>query len=133
MVKVTKTTGGASIARTGVAGRKSAASETFTIGAARSAPASGVGDATPTVGLDVLIALQSDGRKKDRRHAATRALSMLERVRDGMLGGRIMVQDLEALRDAADAKEPSGDPVLDSIYDDIALRARVELAKLGRD
>ena len=42
-----------------------------------------------------------------------------------------MVSDLKGLADAASAKEPSGDADLDAIYDQIALRARIELAKLG--
>lgn len=57
---------------------------------------------------------------------------LLERIRDGLVAGRIAESDLAALADAADAKMNDPDEKLAAIYAEIALRAKVELAKLGR-
>lgn len=62
---------------------------------------------------------------------AERILMLLERLRDGLLAGRIAVADLSALANAADAKLNDPDEEIASLYAEIALRARVELAKLG--
>ncbi|MFN3960982.1 MAG: flagellar assembly protein FliX, partial [Parvularculaceae bacterium] len=80
--------------------------------------------------LGALIALQSetDGRRRNRA-AAERALLLLERLRDGLLAGRIERADLERLADAASAKLDDPDPSLAALWADIELRARVELAK----
>lgn len=83
--------------------------------------------------LGALIALQSDGRNGARNRAqAERALLLLERLRDGLVAGRIAVADLASLADAAIAKLDEPDARMAAIYAEIALRARVELAKLGR-
>lgn len=83
--------------------------------------------------LGALIALQGEGRSGARnRAAAERALLLLERVRDGLLAGRLEAADLIALADAASAKLCNPDDELAAVYAEIALRARVELAKLGR-
>ena len=83
--------------------------------------------------LGALIALQSEtGGRQRNRAAAERALLLLERLRDGLLAGRIPIDDLERLADAASAKLNDPDPAIAALYGDIALRARVELAKFGR-
>ena len=93
---------------------------------------SGLSEATPTIGIGALIALQTDNIDPDtKRRAGERALMLLDRIQEGLLTGRIVVSDLKGLADAASAKEPSGDPSIDAIYDEIAMRARIELAKLG--
>jgi len=83
--------------------------------------------------LGALIALQSEtGRRQRNRAAAERVLMLLERLRDSLLAGRIPLSDLEGLANAASAKLDDPDPEIAALYGDIALRARVELAKLGR-
>lgn len=96
-------------------------------GAAAAAPAAS------SSALGALIALQSEtGGRQRNRAAAERTLMLLERLRDGLLSGRIPVSDLEGLANAASAKLDDPDPEIAALYGDIALRARVELAKLGR-
>jgi hypothetical protein len=95
--------------------------------------AAGAGAAAPpasAAALGALIALQSEteGRRRNRA-AAERALLLLERLRDGLLAGRIERADLERLADAASAKLDDPDPGLAALWADIELRARVELAK----
>jgi hypothetical protein len=96
-------------------------------GAASAAPAASAS------ALGALIALQSEtGSRQRNRAAAERTLMLLERLRDGLLSGRIPVSDLEGLSNAATAKLDDPDEDIAALYADIALRARVELAKLGR-
>lgn len=93
---------------------------------------SAVAEAKAAIDIGAVIALQTDNIDPDsKRRAGERALMLLDRVQEGLLTGRVMVSDLKGLADAASAKEPSGDADLDAIYDQIALRARIELAKLG--
>lgn len=93
---------------------------------------SSIAEATPTIGIGAVIALQTDSIDPNtKKRAGERALMLLDRIQEGLLTGRVMVSDLRGLADAASAKEPSGDASLDAIYDQIALRARIELAKLG--
>ena len=103
---------------------------------ADAAPANGAVSAAPPASasaLGALIALQSEtGGRRRNRAAAERALMLLERLRDGILSGRIPVTDLEGLAHAAHAKLDDPDEAIAALYADIALRARVELAKLGR-
>ena len=98
--------------------------------------ASGVSAAAPVETLSALINLQSDGASRGKIIAAgRRALTLLDRIQQGLLDGRIYVRDLEDL--AASAGQggaqlaDSDDVDLANLYKDIALRARVELAKLG--
>lgn len=89
--------------------------------------------AASAAALGALIALQSEsGERRRNRAAAERTLLLLERLRDGLLSGRLGIADLERLADAATAKLDDPDPAIAALYADIALRARVELAKLGR-
>lgn len=95
--------------------------------------------AAPMETLSALIALQSEA-SDDRASrakvfvAAQRVLDLLDRLRMGLLDGDISIDDLNALAMAAASRPPAAasDAGLDVLYDDIALRARVELAKRGR-
>ena len=120
-----------------------------TAGAALGAGDASLGEAGAAT-LSALIALQSHSglTAAERRGAqltrARRALDLLDAVRDGLLAGQVSRCDLIALSDVAVAKDagvrrdakdgaasdPSEDAALDAIWRDIALRARVELAKL---
>jgi hypothetical protein len=96
----------------------------------------GAGAAAPAASasaLGALIALQSEtGSRQRNRALAERTLMLLDRLRDGLLSGRIPLSDLEGLANAASAKLDDPDAEIAALYGDIALRARVELAKLGR-
>lgn len=109
---------------------ESSSSESTTAAGGTSAS---VGDAAPASALGALIALQSEGRGSAKNRAmAERLLMLLDRLRDGLLSGRIAVSDLVAIANAADAKLADPDAEIAALYEEIALRARVELAKLGR-
>ncbi len=104
---------------------------------AKISDASGVSAAAPVETLSALIDLQRDGASRGKIIAAgRRALNLLDRIQQGLLDGRIYVRDLEDL--AASARQggvqlaDSEDADLAGLYNDISLRARVELAKLGR-
>ena len=88
--------------------------------------------------LSALIALQtgqtgqtsSDGRRKTLA-AAQRTLDLLDSLQLRMLAGEISVDDISALNEAATIRgHADAEPELLAIYDEINLRARVELAKI---
>lgn len=90
-----------------------------------------------TTGVDAVLAAQDVGdREGGARQARDRAelmLARLEDIRTGLLMGTIPESSLEQLATTARSKrEGFDDPRLTEILDDIELRARVELAKLGR-
>lgn len=119
---------GAGPAREGGSFRVVAAS-----GAGAAPAAAPIADTQSSAALGALIALQGDGRSRARnRAAADRGILLLERLRDGLIEGRIALRDLEALADAALAKLEDPDERIAALHAEIALRARVELAKLGR-
>jgi hypothetical protein len=106
-----------------------------------SAPASAAKTeaAAPTATLSALIALQSDAYDRGRGAggktiaAAQQVLGELERLQHALLDGRADKGAVEALEAAAALRAHAGaDARLLEIYDEISLRARVELAKLGR-
>lgn len=138
MIKVTGSGGAGGARRTGgVSASRSAASGSFKVdeasGASSSPAGAAVAETASASALGALIALQSEGRNGAKnRAAAERALMLLERIRDGLIAGRIAQSDLAALADAANAKLNDPDEKIAAIYAEIALRAKVELAKLGR-
>lgn len=97
--------------------------------AAATAPSSAI---TP---LDALLALQGDEPGQRRSRQARRgqdALDTLEKLAAGLLTGRAPASiraDLETLRRAA---EPTGEPGLDAVLQEIDIRLAVEAAKLDR-
>lgn len=105
---------------------------------APNAPAS-TGETAPVATLSALIALQSEdygsgkGRNAKTFAAAQHILDELGRLQTALLNGVAAPSSLEALEAAASLRAHAGaDAELLGIYDEIALRARVELAKLGR-
>lgn len=91
----------------------------------------------PVGTLDSLLSLQEIGDEPDRRQRSRQhaedLLDQLEEVRLGLLSGRLSVPLLERIaRFLAERPQDSGDPRLESILQDIELRAAVELAKLQR-
>lgn len=103
-------------------------------GVASTAPAQ---PAAPVETLGALIALQSDAANGGRARliaAAQRTLDLLDGLRLGLADGVLSRADLEALALAASPSADAGDvePALASLHQEVVLRARVELAKLGR-
>jgi hypothetical protein len=103
------------------------------------APARATSTSAPATlsGLDALIALQAiDGDQPRRRRKAVRRghdlLDVLEEIKIGLLSGGISGAALDRVAALLGSLEPSGEAGLDDLMADIALRAEVELAKLGR-
>lgn len=99
-----------------------------------------VNAATSLVGVNNLFMLQEVEGEEDRPSRAQmlergeEMLDYLDRLRLGLLEGKLplhMVQRLNAL--VKQWRGRAQDPKLESILDDIELRAAVELAKLGAD
>ncbi|MEM6383887.1 MAG: flagellar assembly protein FliX [Pseudomonadota bacterium] len=87
--------------------------------------------------MDALLALQSVDDNGDQLRRAVQKghdlLDQLEALRADLLGGKVSPNRLRALVGLLNAPDRIDDPKLAAIIDDIALRARVELAKIGQD
>lgn len=93
--------------------------------------------ATSVASVSAIMAVQSVDADGANHHAARRRgeemLDRLDELRLGLIEGRLAPERIEALvKLVAERREKVTDPRLKSILDDIDLRARVELAKLGR-
>ncbi len=90
----------------------------------------------PATGLDAILALQAVGDFTESRRKAvkrgTTLLDLLEEMKADLLIGRTTPQRLDAMVTQLSALRERVEPGLDALIDDIELRARVELAKLGR-
>ena len=112
----------------------------FAPGEAAETAAAGKSSATPSAPmLSALIALQSrdygnaKGGNRKTLAAAQQVLGELERLQHALLDGTPPAAAVDALDRAASLRAHAGaDAKLIGVYDEIALRARVELAKLGR-
>jgi Class II flagellar assembly regulator. len=131
--KVDRTSGVRRGAKSASAG---SSSSTFTVSSAPEEPhASMVAGPGPIAALDSILALQSledstDGRSRGLKHGE-QLLDMLDQVRDGLLAGGIPRATLNRLANAVSRRhEQFADPRLQSVLDEIELRAHVELAKL---
>ena len=95
---------------------------------------SGASQAAPSALLDALIDLQGAGGGSAKTYAAgQRTLDLLEKMQIQILDGEASNADLEALSQAAKVRaRADAAPGLIEVYDQIALRARVELAKRKR-
>jgi len=98
--------------------------------------ATGSAPVAPTAGLDAILALQAVGDfRESKRRAVKRGatlLDMLEGLKADLLIGRVGGGQLENLIGQLGSLREKVEPGLDAIIDDIELRVRVELAKLGR-
>ncbi|MEW4458493.1 flagellar assembly protein FliX [Roseibium algicola] len=87
-------------------------------------------------GMDALLALQEVDDRAERRSRATKhghnLLDTLESVRADLLAGHVSEDRLELLARQVSKRQSSGDPDVDSVLEEIELRVKVELAKLGR-
>lgn len=89
----------------------------------------------PIAAVESILTLQglddsTGGRSKGLNHGE-QLLDMLDQVRDGLLAGGIPRNTLNRLAVAVGRRQESfADPSLQTVLDEIDLRARVELAKL---
>src|SRR5260370_42406474 len=100
-------------------------------------------EARPTVApkaaanIDALLAMQGIEDPVERRKRSVQrgkgALDVLDDLKIGLLSGNFDASTVSRLRDAAaNLKSSSGDPGLDAVLSEIALRVEVELAKAGQ-
>ncbi|WP_417768592.1 flagellar assembly protein FliX [Stappia sp.] len=125
----------------GVAGRNQkkrseSSGGTFELGSGGSASAAGAASSGSGIGgIQALLALQEvDDPLTGRRKAVARGhdlLDTLENVKADLLAGRVSPERLGRLMQMLERREASGDTQLEQVIDEIELRARVELAKLG--
>ncbi|MFN3132946.1 flagellar assembly protein FliX [Roseibium sp.] len=87
-------------------------------------------------GIDALLALQEVDERTERRKKATRhghtLLDSLEMIRADLLAGHVSEDRLEQLSLTVSKRQSSGDQEVDRVLEEIELRVKVELAKLGR-
>lgn len=93
--------------------------------------------ANPTIGsVQMLVAMSATTPAAERKHKAARTaakgLDALDKLQRALAMGRADALPMEALRLWAEQREPSGEPELDALIDQIDLRVRVEIAKLDR-
>jgi len=113
------------------------ASGTFSLEAEEQPRAATAATAPRSIGgIDALIALQGVEDPTERRRRAVRrgrkALDALDALKLGIFAGTLDGAALAALlADTPALAESTGEPGLDTVLAEIALRAEVELAKLG--
>lgn len=102
------------------------------------APAKVAGNmpAQAMTGIDSILALQAveeplSGKKKAVRRGAS-LLDQLEAIKSDLLIGKVSEERLDTMVDMLSELRERTLPGLDNLLDDIDLRVRVELAKLGR-
>ena len=107
--------------------------------ASQSTPSSqpaAAGAVQSATGIDAILALQGVddprfARKRAVRHANS-MLDSLEEIKADLLAGGVGEGRLNRLMALVTRARQQADPDLEALIDDIELRARVELAKLGR-
>ncbi|MCU0887585.1 MAG: flagellar assembly protein FliX [Rubritepida sp.] len=113
------------------AARTGAVRERFRLPAGEAGPAQAAAAVAPAGGL---LALQSTLSDAERNAAAARRggalLAELDALQRGLLAGRVAPAALRRLA-ALTEGEAGADPALREIVEGLALRARVEVARLG--
>jgi hypothetical protein len=118
--------------------RRGAAGQRFSLGgSADAAKASSASSSAPLATLDALLAVQGEGDPAERRRRSVKRghdlLDALDQLKAAILSGRVGGAQLQHVAAQLSAqRSASGDPKLDDLIAHIELRARVELAKLGR-
>ncbi len=99
-----------------------------------------VAGAAPMSTVEALLSLQevedsTSGQSRSRaRKWGNDVLDDLERLRIGIISGVVPRADLERIAASVERRRAqTDDPALESILDEIELRAKVELAKLERE
>jgi hypothetical protein len=94
-------------------------------------------EAAPIGGLDALLALQGVGdlgARGERLKHGHDMLDLLEDIKLSMLSGELPAAKLQSLIDTVSRRPIRfSDESVETVLDEIELRARVELAKLGRE
>jgi hypothetical protein len=133
-IRSTGRVGSSSVRRT--AGSTSSSDSAFTVSSAAEQPrAASVAAPGAIASVESILTLQglddsTSGRSRGLQHGE-RLLDMLDEVRDGLLAGGIPRATLTRLATAVSQRQEGfSDPKLQSVLDEIELRARVELAKL---
>ena len=133
-IKSTGRVGSTSVRR--VANGSASSDSAFKVSDAGEAPrAQTVSGPSAIASVDSILTLQgiddsTSGRSRGLAHGE-RLLDMLDEVRDGLLAGGIPRATLNRLATAVSKRQDGfADPKLQSVLDEIELRARVELAKL---
>lgn len=107
----------------------------FSLGAEKAAGSAAARSAAPLATLDAILALQAEENPADRRRrSASRGKALLDgldALKVSILSGRVPPDALSRIASGLRG-DPSGDPALDAVVAAIELRAKVELAKLGR-
>ena len=90
-----------------------------------------------TAGIDAILALQAvddplAGKKKRAVSRGASLLDTLDAIKADLLIGRVGAEKLDQLVILLGEVRERSVPGLDAVLDDIELRVRVELAKLGR-
>src|SRR3954471_8873728 len=99
-------------------------------------PTAATGGVRNIGGIDALLALQGMEEPGERRKKAVKrgrgALDALDALKLGLLSGTLDTAALARLKPVGTGlAEPTGDPGLDNVMAEIALRVQVELAKVG--
>lgn len=121
----------------GGASAKRASSGTFSLDAGQSTQAAAQSSAPRTIGgIDALMALQGFEDLPERRRRAVKrgrvALDALDALKIGLLSGSLDTAALARLQASIHGlKDCSGDPGLDGVLAEIALRVEVEVAKFS--
>jgi hypothetical protein len=136
-IKSTGRVGSTSVRRT--AGSTSTSSSSFQVSDAVEQPrAQSVASPGAIASVESILTLQgmddsTNGRSRGLAHGQ-HLLDMLDEVRDGLLAGGIPRATLNRLATAVGKRQEGfADPKLQSVLDEIELRARVELAKLEQN
>ncbi|MCA6289426.1 flagellar assembly regulator FliX [Phenylobacterium sp.] len=99
------------------------------------APAAPVAGMSGVMGVEALLALQDvgdplEGRRRSVRRAS-RLLDVLEDLKIALIDGVLTPDKVRALvKTLGEKRESTGDPILETVLDEIETRAAVELAKL---
>ncbi|MBO0344979.1 flagellar assembly protein FliX [Roseibium sp. CAU 1637] len=127
---------------TGVQGRGSkkkagGASGAFTLDSGTETSQAGAMSGSSGIhGMDALLALQEVEEEPNRKRQATQRghdlLDTLDQLKADLLAGRVSEDRLERLSSRLSDEIDSGDEKVEAVLREIELRAKVELAKLGR-
>jgi hypothetical protein len=136
-IRVLSPESAASLRRVGLARQSGQAGAAFSLGkpAADTGRAAAPFQALSAARLDALLALQigEEAREKRRRgvQRGRSLLDALDALKLTVLQGHPTTGPLTAIAGQLQRREPTGDPVLEQLLDEVELRASVELAKHG--
>lgn len=126
-----------SVSGTGPSGRSQGSAVFNPAGVDTPARAAATAPSMPAASLDALLALQGvddplQERRKKKLQLGRTLLDTLESVKADLLTGHIGPERLDQMMTMLAQARDRSEPDLDHLLDDIELRVRVELAKLGR-